>query len=363
MSNNGEMAVLLLTTNLPGTPYNGGNIPLLIYMKDPQTREYVWGAASLKDLAILQDVRMGVVIDGFERLNDIDPQLFDQNFNVVTMTWSSVDIPFDQMDNGQQYRLSEIANRDLEEIMWFHLGEIPFQDQTFQTKEEAVAFAESEIDKIVLKYSGDISIANIFKEVNPDNIVYQLWKRFGDDFIIEVYEHVRQVLPDGKIIVNNSFNYSKTIEGSTYLYTLEYANILKSHDLIDAVGMEMHQAQSSWSVDHPLVIEDAVEVMRSFGLPVYVTELDVNKTYLPGADQEKIIEQAQLYEDVVRTCIRSQVCEIINFWASTDQSSRYEFAVGEPNANAGIFEDDGTPKLAYYAVLRGLTEGYVPPIP
>lgn len=357
---NGDVDVILLTTDLPETPYNEGNIPLLIYHPNPESSEYLWTRAYLKDLGGLHNILLGTVIDGFERLIDINPQLFEDNFNMVTMPISYVDLSINDMDKQIDYRLSEISGKKLEEIMWFHLGDIPVQNQTFQTMEEAVTYTNNEIDQIIEKYGESITIADIFNEVNDynGNPVSQLWKKFGDEFILEVYQHVREILPGRKIIINDSFNYSKTIEGSTYSYTLEYANLLKSNGLIDAVGMEMHQAQSSWAVEHPLVIDDAVDVMRSFGLPVYVTELDVNQTYLPGTDHEKRIEQAHLYEDVVRACVRSGVCEIINFWGSTDQSSWYEFAIGEPNANAGIFEDDGTPKLAYYTVLRGLMEGY-----
>jgi endo-1,4-beta-xylanase len=334
----------------------------VIYRINQKTGIQAWEPIYLKTAAGLHDIQFGVVIDGSENLNNIDPELFDQNFNAVTMTWSSSDKPFEDMGKEMDHRLTEIADKKLQEITWFHLGDIPLQAQSFQTKEEAIKFANDEIDKTVQKYGSHITTANIFNEVNnqKDNAVYRLWQKFGDEFIIAVYKHVRNVLPDRKILVNNSFNYSKTIEGSTYQDTLKYANLLKSQGLIDAVGMEMHQAQSPWGVEHPLVINDAVEVMRSFGLPVYVTELDVNQTYMTGMDQEKLIKQAQLYEDVIRACVRSQVCERICLWSSTDQSSWYEFAVGEKNAHAGIFENDGTPKLAYYAILRGFLEGYLP---
>lgn len=357
---NGDSNVILLTTDIATTKYDEGGIPLLIYSQDSKPNSFQWKRIYLKDAARLHNILLGTVVDGFERLNDINPQLFDDNFNMVTMPISYVDLSADDMDKQIDYRLSEISGKKLEQIMWFHLGDIPIQNQTFQTREEAVTYTNNVIDQIIEKYGENITIADIFNEVNNtnDNPVHQIWKRFGDQFIIDVYQHIREKLPGRIIIINNSFNYSKTIEGSTYSYTLEYANLLKSNGLIDAVGMEMHQGQSSWGVEHPLIIDDAVEVMRSFGLPVYVTELDVNQTYLPGTDIEKRIQQANLYEDVIRACVRSGVCEMVNFWVSTDQSSWYEFAVGEPNANAGIFENDGSPKLAYYTVLRGFLDGY-----
>jgi len=326
-------------------------------MPNADTNEYSWTPAYLKDVASLHNILMGSVINGGDEMT---PEIFYNNFNMATIPWSSVDVPIDIMDRDTIYRLSLITDKHLQEIMWFHLGDIPLQDQTFSSKEEAVRFANTEIDKIVNKYAGDISIATVFNEVNPGTIdpVFPLWKKYGDDFLLEVYRHAREILPGTKIIVNNSFNDHKTLGGSTYPYTLKLANLLKANGLIDAVGMQMHQAQSPYGVENPLTVEEAVEVMRSFGLPVYVTELDVNQTYLPGIEQEKLLLQASIYEDVVTACVQSGVCEMINFWGMMDQNSWYEFAVGEPNAEACIFDDDGTPKLAYYAVLRGLMEGY-----
>ncbi len=354
---NGEDDVVVITSDNPSTTYDEGNIPLFIYMPNQETKQYSWSSAYLKDVAGLHNILMGVVIDG---LDGPDPLMFEHNYNMVTMTWSSVDVPVDIMDRDTKYRLSLLADKKLKEVMWFHLGDIPLQNQTFSSKEEAVAFANNEIDKIIDKYADNITIATIFNEVNPGTTdpVYPLWKKYGDDFLLEVYHHAREKLPGRKIIVNNGFNDHKSLDGSTYPYTFELSNLLKANGLIDAVGMQMHQAQSPYGVENPLVVEEAVEVMRSFGLPVYVTELDVNQTYLPGSEQEKILLQARIYEDVVTACVRSGVCEMINFWGTTDQSSWYEFAVGEPNAEACIFDDDGTPKLAYYAVLRGLMEGY-----
>lgn len=354
---NGDADVVVITSDIPGTSFDEGNIPLFIYMVNEYTKNYSWTSAYLKDVASLHDILMGSVVNGGD---EMVPEIFYNNFNMATMAWSSVDVPIDIMDRDTKYRLSLITDKHLQETMWFHLGDIPLQDQNFNSKEEAVAFSNTEIDKIVNKYANDISIATIFNEVNPGtgDPVFPLWKNFGDNFMLEVYRHAREVLPGRKIIVNNSFNDHKTLEGSTYPYTLELSNLLKANGLIDAVGMQMHQAQSPYGVENPLVVEEAVDVMRSFGLPVYVTELDVNQTYLPGTEQEKIILQANIYEDVVTACVQSGVCEMINFWGTTDQSSWYEFAGGQSNAEACIFDDDKTPKLAYYAVLRGLMEGY-----
>lgn len=364
-SKNGDMAILLMTTDLPETPYNEGSIPIFVYMKDSKTTEYAWRVAYLKDIASLHNILIGAVINAYEETEiNKKTKMFTNNFNMATMSWSSVDVTLDIMDRDTQSRLNGLESENLQEMMWFHLGDIPLENKTFASKDEAVAYVNSEIDKITEKYGDKMTIVNIFNEVNPfTKTVWNLWKKFGDDFIIEVYQHVRETLPKTKIIYNETFNYSKTYEGTAYPYTVEIVNLLKSHNLIDAVGMEMHVTHSSWGVEHPLIIDDAVEIMREFGIPVYVTELDVDQTYLSGTEQEKMIEQARIYETVVQACVRSEVCEIINFWGQADPYSWYVFALNESNSKACLFDENGNPKLGYYGVLRGLTEGFVPSTP
>ena len=170
------------------------------------------------------------------------------------------------------------------------------------------------------------------------------------------------MLPNAKLIYNETYNYSKSHEGTYYPYTLQISKLLAKDNLIDAVGMQMHMAQNEPSLNTPINVDETVDVMRSFGLPVYITELDVNQTYMKGSDQEKLIQQSDWYEKVVRSCVRSEVCKLINFWGQSDPWSWY-IAVNEPNAKACIFDENGAPKLAYYAVLRGLTEGYISPTP
>jgi len=357
---NGDIAILLVTTDFPETPYDEGGIPLFVYMKNRKTGDYVWNVAYLKDIASLHDILIGAVINAAEEF-DLNEKtgMFTNNFNMATMSWGSTDdVATDIMDRDTKYRLSRLANENLQELMWFGL-DIPLKGKTFVSKDAAVAYANAEIDKIIEKYGDKITLAVIFNEVNPfTKTIWNLWKQFGNNFFIEIYQHTREKLPQTKIIYNESYNYTKSYEGTTYPYTVEIVNALKGQ--IDAVGMQMHMAQSDWGASTPTSIDEIVEIMRSFGVPVYVTELDVNQTYLSGTEQEKNIKQADIYEMVVRSCVRSEVCEIINFWGQADPYSWYVFAINEPNAKACLFDENGNPKLGYYSVLRGLTEGFVP---
>jgi len=360
---NSDIAILLMTTDFPETSYDEGNTPLLVYMKDPKAGEYAWSATYLKDVASLHNILIGAVYGMSEEIElNKKNKFFTNNFNMATIAWSSVDVPISLMDQNTRYRLRELENENVKEIMWFHLGDEPLDNMTFASKDEAVSYVNSEVDKIVQKYGDKITIANILNEVNPfTKNGWHLWKKFGDDFFVEVYQHVRESLPHTKIIYNESYNYTKSHEGTLYPYSVEVVNALKGH--IDAVGMEMHMAQSQWGADTPTSVDEMADIMRSFGIPIYVTELDVNQTYLSGSDQEKNIKQAEIYEMVVRSCVRSEVCEIINFWGQADPYSWYVFAINEPNSKACLFDENGNPKLGYYGVLRGLTEGFVPPAP
>ena len=360
---NGDMVILLTTTDLPETSYNEGNVPLFVYMKDQETGQYTWSKAHLKDIASLHNILVGALINAAQEM-DLNKKtgMFTDNFSVANIPYDTKDVPPNSMDRDTNYRLSRIANEKLDELMFFHLGWGASQHEVFPSKEEGVKFVNDAIDSIAQKYGDKITIASIMNEIHPGYPGYSMWKMFGDEYLLDIYRHAREVLPNAKLIYNETYNYSKSHEGTYYPYTLQISKLLAKDNLIDAVGMQMHMAQNEPSLNTPINVDETVDVMRSFGLPVYVTELDVNQTYMKGSDQGKLIQQSDWYEKVVRSCVRSEVCKLINFWGQSDPWSWY-IAVNEPNAKACIFDEIGAPKLAFYAVLRGLTDGYISPMP
>ncbi len=112
--------------------------------------------------------------------------------------------------------------------------------------------------------------------------------------------------------------------------------------------MQMHMSQNGNEVGPE--IDEIIEIMQSFGVPVYITEMDINQQHLSG---NKNLTQAEIAKIVITACIRSGVCVDIGFFGTED----YYSWLG-PETRAHLFDYEGKPKPFYYAVQQGLFEEY-----
>ena len=97
--------------------------------------------------------------------------------------------------------------------------------------------------------------------------------------------------------------------------------------------------------------QDLIEAFRSYGVPVYITEFDVNMSNVSESAEERNEIQARIYREVVEACLESGVCQQIWFWDVYDKYSWLdERRGGDPKADPTMFDDNLQPKPAYYAV-------------
>lgn len=143
--------------------------------------------------------------------------------------------------------------------------------------------------------------------------------------------------------------------GSKTLHTKRIVERLRGEGLIDGVGVEMVLFG-----DRMPNYQDITETLKSYGLPVYVTEFQIIMTNVPGSQEERMARQAEFYYNVVRAILNSGNCHTIIFFHQSDKVSPWE---NEPDlyeyskkADPTLFDDDYRPKPAYYAVLSALTE-------
>jgi endo-1,4-beta-xylanase len=91
------------------------------------------------------------------------------------------------------------------------------------------------------------------------------------------------------------------------------------------------------------------------GKVLYITELDVDMSQVPGSAEERNEIQARIYREVVEACFESGVCQQIWFWDVYDKYSWLdEERGGDPKADPTMFNDFLQPKPAYYAVFDTL---------
>lgn len=182
------------------------------------------------------------------------------------------------------------------------------------------------------------------------------YKTFGEQYIIDAFKKAREINPSANLILNGL-----DLGQSNNLQTISNKNIiipliqdLKSQGLIDEVGIEAHIDASQKIPTESELIAYFQDVREKTGLPVRISELDVDIRSFTTFD--RLQKQAAIYELIIRAYIKSGVGLNINTWGIKDKDSWRENPLfgGSQNADADLFDDQGNPKAAYYAVLKAL---------
>lgn len=125
---------------------------------------------------------------------------------------------------------------------------------------------------------------------------------------------------------------------------------------IDGVGLQMHISRLDYDTD---AVATNIERLTKLGLQVHITELDVS---LPvdsqgEAQKEDSNRQAEIYQGVVRACMRNPGCTAIQTWGFTDKYSWIGSHSHGTRGAALLFDRAYKPKPAYEAMLKELSSG------
>jgi endo-1,4-beta-xylanase len=107
----------------------------------------------------------------------------------------------------------------------------------------------------------------------------------------------------------------------------------------------------------PLPQEVALNMQRlaELGLRVHITELDMRLQDAPGSLDEKLAAQANVVEDMARTCLAASNCEAFFTWGLTDHYSWIPGMTGREDQPL-LFAENWQPKPAYWALYAALRD-------
>jgi endo-1,4-beta-xylanase len=225
------------------------------------------------------------------------------------------------------------------------------------------------VTSVVCRYHDQVSVWSIGNEsVGARAINYpDFWaEKVGPDYVDLAFQWARECDPDGILLLNDSINDSLRDPETTLYVNAMLAAIqsMKARGVpVDAVGIQGHFFLP-WNSMIPPTKDDVIQTMQDYaalGVSVYITELDVTLTNVPGNQQERWSSQAGIYRLMMDACLESGVCRGFGVWGIND-SICFGMCFSEdacppsPLPEPLWFDDNFNPKPAFVAVLESLQE-------
>ena len=213
--------------------------------------------------------------------------------------------------------------------------------------DEVSAILKNHVTEVVSRYKDQVDMwipveeATLISYSQPDFFYDML----GIEYVDTVFQIVRDLDPDAIILYNDYDN--QTSDGTATEFTREIVQRLKSKGLVDGVGIEMHL-----DGDNPPDKQDMIATMQSYGIPVHITELDVDIKNFTGSMEERYDKQAAIYRDVIEAYLESGAGESFSVWGMCDKYSW--LSQYSPDADPTPFDNELNPKPAYFALHDAL---------
>jgi len=118
---------------------------------------------------------------------------------------------------------------------------------------------------------------------------------------------------------------------------------------VDGVGLQMHISLDRYP--NPQDVLANMQRLTALGLEVQITEMDVKTQDDARPMPAKLAAQAQLYGEMLHTCLSATRCTAFVMWGFTDAHSWIPAYTGHPDYPL-IFDAQYRPKPAYFALQQ-----------
>ncbi len=234
------------------------------------------------------------------------------------------------------------------------------------TREELLERMRDHIHTVVGRYKGKIKVWDVVNEAladgGTDTLRSTYWTRIiGPDFIAKAFEYAHEADPDAILRYNDYGleNRAKRIKLKALIKQLQEQNVP-----VMAIGTQTHINVSTTFAAMDATLAD----LASIGLPVHITELDMNASMRGqrntnadiagsaartegGVVSEVDRRQSEAYANLFRALMKHKdSVKMVTFWGANDAVSW--LARGRPL----LFDGNDQPKPAFDAVMRVATE-------
>jgi endo-1,4-beta-xylanase len=230
------------------------------------------------------------------------------------------------------------------------------------------------IETVVGHYKGRIKIWDVVNEAlndssnpNDTNLLRRNspWVRIlGMDFIVKAFEYAHEADPNA-ILRYNDYSVENKPKRERLMKLIKI--LQAQHVPVMAIGLQTH-ANLTWP--SPELEDSALAEIATLGLPIHITELDVNAAQGGQRSQSADITQnaeatggispdALAQEELTKQYVNlfteflkhRDAIKLVTFWGLTDADS------WRRNGKPLLFDGNWKPKPAFYAVIKTAREG------
>lgn len=234
------------------------------------------------------------------------------------------------------------------------------------SREELLERMRDHIHTVVGRYKGKIKVWDVVNEALADGGTNVLrsspWTQIiGPDFIAKAFQYAHEADPDAILRYNDYSleNPAKRRKLITLIKSLQEQGVP-----VMAIGTQTHVSTSSPSFE---AMDQTLTELESLGLPIHVTEMDVNSArggqrntgadissnaattqggLVDAADQQLADAYARLFRAFLK---HKNSVKVVTLWGVNDAVSWR--ASGRPL----LFDGDDNPKAAFHAVIKEAT--------
>jgi endo-1,4-beta-xylanase len=234
------------------------------------------------------------------------------------------------------------------------------------SREELLQRMRDHIHTVVGRYKGKIKVWDVVNEAIADSgtntLRNSLWLQIiGPDFIAKAFEYAHEADPDA-ILRYNDYGLESPAKRHKFITLIK--SLQERHVPVMAIGSQTHVSVSSPSFEAE---DQALTELETLGLPIHITELDVNSArggqrdtgaditsnaatieggVVDNANQRLADEYATLFKVFLK---HQNSVKVVTFWGVNDAIS------WRANGKPLLFDGNDQPKPAFDAVIRAAT--------
>jgi len=320
---------------------------------------------TLRKLAKLKNLYIGAaVLPNLLKKDSKYAETLSSEFNMVgtenCMKWRAIHpdlnkYTFDEADELMEFALkNKMAFRGHTLV---YSRKMPEWFNNIKDKKVMEEQLEEHIKTLVGRYKGKIYAWDVInEEIDFDGNHQQspLFKMLGISHIEKAFRWAHEADPDVKLFVNE-FGIEEINKRSDLIYDM-IVTLLKNKVLVHGIGFQMHRALGSddkWLNKLP-----GLESMRKnfqrfadLDLEIHITEMDIPIQKSAGSHEEKLIEQAKAYKEILEVALSIKNFKALIVWGVTDLYNWIDFISQTKDAPL-LFDREYKKKPAYFEIQK-----------